>query len=85
MTSKYEFKMIINCVTLPTSVEATDFSKPLAQSQLADGLSDAREKLSEHFSEIVKGEDWEINSHGLDIVGNVVIVSVLAQQARPQT
>ncbi len=85
MAHKYEYKMIVNCVTLPKSAKATKFSTPLAQSQLADGLSDAIVKLSENFNNIVEGDDWEVNSHGFDIIGNVAIVSVLVQHPRPQT
>ncbi len=75
----YEYKMLVEYLT-PTS---TSIPPHYAKRQDEQSLTLALQDVVTHLPDVIE-EGWEVNSHGLTIVEETVILTILLRRTRAQ-
>ena len=75
----YEYKILVEYLT-PTPSSVTPHYGETTDEQ---SLTLALQEVVEHLPESI-GEGWEVNSHGLTLAENTVILSILLRRPRTQ-
>jgi len=78
MAHNYHFMVKYFHPSLPDA--KLNFAEEYAQQTLENALQQAEEDLKHDMNTLLGRDGWEVNSHNLAIVGNIIIVSILLQR-----
>jgi hypothetical protein len=75
----YEYKMLVEYLTpIPSTI-----TPHYAEKRDEESLTLALEEVVKHLPDAID-EGWEVNSHGLTVAENTMILSILLRRSRAQ-
>ena len=83
MEHPYEYRMSVKYLTPIALGGSPNFDEEPAQIALAKALGEFAGQLQQAVSKFPEADGWEVNSHGLMLAGNTIILTILLQ--RPKT